>query len=69
MLNLLLGYMGHLGDLLQWGDVRRMRRSLTSFSQELLGQSLPNLECRFCKVRRQKLKFLLPPPYGEILFG
>ena len=69
MLILLLGYMSHLGDLLQWGDVRRMRRSLTSFSQELMGQSLQNLECSICKVRRQKLKFLLPPPYGEVLLG
>ena len=39
-----------------------MRRALTS-SPELLGQSLPNLVCCFCRARRQEIiNFMTPYP-------
>ena len=51
-------YLGHLcnsGDLLIWVDV--LRRPLTTSSEELLGQSYPNMVhiCSICRVRRQEL--------------
>ena len=44
--------MSDSGDLLLWVGGRR---PLTSSSQELLGQSLPNLVCSICRVRRQEI--------------
>ena len=42
-----------------------MRRPLTSSSQELLGQSLPNLVFGICRVRRQEILISLTPHKGE----
>ena len=55
-----LGHLSHSGDLLLWVGVRRhassvVRRPLTFFSQELLGQSLSNLVCSICRVTRQEV--------------
>ena len=42
-----------------------VRRALTSSSQELLGQSEPNLVCSICRVRRQEIvNFMTPPSRG-----
>ena len=43
---------------------------LTFTSQELLGQSLPNLVCSICRVRRQEIvSFMTPPSQGEVILG
>ena len=43
-----------------------VRRALTSSSQELLGQSLPNLERSICRVRRQEIvNFMTYTPKGR----
>ena len=43
-----------------------VRRALTSSSQELLGQSSPNLVCSICRVRRQEIvNFMTPHPKGR----
>ena len=65
----ILGHLRNLGDLLLWVGVRRhpssVRRALTSSSQELLGQSLPNLVCSIRRVRRQGIvNFMIPIPMG-----
>ena len=57
-----------LSDLLLWVGVRR--RTLTSSSQELLGQSWPNLVCSSCRVRRPETIYSLThlhPKGDEIL--
>ena len=43
-----------------------VRRALTSLSQELMGQSLPNFVCSISRVRKQKIvNFITPsPPKG-----
>ena len=46
-----LGHPSHSVDLLLWVGVHRL---LTSSFQELLGQSLSNLICSICRVRRQE---------------
>ena len=61
--------MSHSGDLLLWVGVRRalcvLHRPLTFSSQELLGQSLPNLVRSICRVRRQEIvKFMTPTARG-----
>ena len=56
-----LGHLSHSGDLLSLCVVRR---PLTS--QKLLGQSLPNLVCSICRVRRQEIvNFMTPHPKGR----
>ena len=58
-----LGHMSYSGDLLLWVGVRR---PLTFSSQELPGQSLPNLVCSICRVRRQEIvNFMTPTPRGD----
>ena len=52
------GHLSHLDDPLASVDVRR---AFTYSSQELLGQSLPNLMCSICRIRRQKI-LLFPTP-------
>ena len=67
----LLDHTSHSGDLLLWVDVRRhasfvVRRALTFSSQELLGQSSPNLVCSICRVRRQEIiNFMTLHPKGR----
>ena len=71
-----LGHLSHSGDLLLCFGVRRgasfvgvLLRALTSSSQELLGQSSPNLVCSICRVRRQEIVNFMtpPPPKGEVI--
>ena len=46
-----------------------VHRALTPSSQELLGQSEPNLVCSICIVRRQEIiNFMTPNPRGGLLF-
>ena len=49
-----------------WVGVRRrpscvVRRLLTSYSQELLGQSKPYLVCSICRVRKQEIVNVMTP--------
>ena len=71
---LLLCFLGHSGDLLLWVGVRRhasrvVRRPLTSSSQELLSQSLPNLVCSICRLRRQEIVNFMTPGAGALALG
>ena len=43
--------------------------ALTSSSQELLGQSLPNLVCSICRVRRQEIVNFMTPTQRGGSFG
>ena len=47
------------------------RASLTSSLQKLLGQSLPNLVCSICRVRRQEIVNFMTPthPKGRLFWG
>ena len=71
----LLGHLSHSGDLLLWVGIRRcvsfiVCRPLTSSSQELFGQSLPNLVCSISRVRRQEiLNFMTHPHPKRRWFG
>ena len=51
-------------------SLRILRRPLRSSSQELQGQSIPNLVCSICGVRRQEIVNCHDPlPQGEIILG
>ena len=63
---ILLGHLSYSGDLLLWVGVRRCVVSVVllpfiSSSQELLDQSLPNLVCSICRVRRQETVDFMTP--------
>ena len=60
-----LGHLSHSGDQLLWVGVRH--RPVTS-SQEVLGQSLLNLACSTCMVRRQRIVNFIPPPNPIVNF-
>ena len=53
-----------------YGLASVMHRPLTSSSQELLGQSWPNLLCSTFRVRKQEIvNFMTPHPQGEVILG
>ena len=66
-------FLGHLSWPIAMGwrpSSSVVRRALTFSSQELLSQSLKNLVCSICRVRRQEIaNFMTPPTQRGCKFG